>query len=290
MQTLKILKSTLKNWLVQLLDRPGGRFFLGMLKTWLERRHTGTDIRFSYYNGIWVHRIGLYGYPDGPKLSNYNRHSADLADQYLANAKEFWFKYYRPQKGDVIFDVGAGRGEDTLAFSREVKETGRVIAIEGNPGSFEILKYFCDLNRLTNVTLLQVAVMDKPGIVSMTLSEDWQENGVVGVQNNDSPRVDVQAQTLSEICFTQGINKINFLKMNIEGAERFALIGLEPVIPRIETLCVACHDFLADKGYGEQFRTRGLVEYFLIEHGFKIFSRPNDPRDFVRNHIFGLRG
>jgi FkbM family methyltransferase len=290
MRILKILKSALKNLSVQLLDRPGGRFFLGLLKTWLERRHTGTDIRFSYYKGIWVHRIGLYGYPDGPKLSDYKRHSPDLADQYLATAKEFWFQYYRPQKGDVIFDVGAGRGEDTLAFSREVKETGRVIAIEANPVSFEMLKYFCDLNRLSNVTLLAVAVMDKPGTVSMTLSEDWQEDAIVGGRNNDSPRVEVQAQTLSEIVFAQGINKINFLKMNIEGAERFALKGLEPVIPLIEALCIACHDFLADKGYGEQFRTRELVELFLIEHGFKIFSRPNDSRDFVRNHIFGLRG
>jgi hypothetical protein len=37
------------------------------------------------------------------------------------------------------------------------------------------------------------------------------------------------------------------------------------------------------------FNTRAFVEQFLIEHGFKPASRPDDPRDYVRDHIFGLR-
>jgi hypothetical protein len=27
----------------------------------------------------------------------------------------------------------------------------------------------------------------------------------------------------------------------------------------------------------------------LIKYGFKLASRPNDPRDYVRDHVFGLR-
>jgi hypothetical protein len=52
---------------------------------------------------------------------------------------------------------------------------------------------------------------------------------------------------------------------------------------------VACHDFRSELGHGEQFRTRAFVEQFLIDHGFTLASRSKDPRDFVRDHVFGLR-
>ena len=83
--------------------------------------------------------------------------------------------------------------------------------------------------------------------------------------------------------------EIPFLKMNIEGAERHALLGMEASLQRTEENCGACHDFRADWGRGEHFDTRTFVEKFLTDHGFKISSRPNDPREYVRDHIFGIR-
>ncbi|HEY2460768.1 MAG TPA: FkbM family methyltransferase, partial [Candidatus Acidoferrum sp.] len=85
------------------------------------------------------------------------------------------------------------------------------------------------------------------------------------------------------------INQIDFLKMNIEGAERFALPGMESMIAHIRHICVACHDFRSNLGHGENFRTRAFVEEFLSNHGFTIVSRRDDPRDYVRDHVFGLR-
>jgi len=40
------------------------------------------------------------------------------------------FHYFQPKKGDIVIDVGAGRGEDTLAFSQSVGKSGQVIAVE----------------------------------------------------------------------------------------------------------------------------------------------------------------
>jgi hypothetical protein len=77
--------------------------------------------------------------------------------------------------------------------------------------------------------------------------------------------------------------------MNTEGAERRALLGMESVIPSVRQICVACHDFRADHGDGEQFRTRAFVAQFLIDHGFTLSSRPHDSRDYVRDHVFELR-
>ena len=188
----------------------------------------------------------------------------------------------------MIVDVGAGHGEDTLMFSRGVGESGRVIAIEAHPLSFAILTNFCRLNRLVNVSPLHLALMDKSGKVSIADSESsWIENAIS--VDDGSPGIEVRASTLDQVCEEQDLKKIDFLKMNIEGAERFALLGAESFMRRADQVCVACHDFRADLGHGEQFRTRAFVERFLIEHGFKLASRPDDPRDYVRDHVFGLR-
>ena len=54
-------------------------------------------------------------------------------------------------------------------------------------------------------------------------------------------------------------------------------------------VCVACHDFRADRGEGEEFRTRPFAETFLRQHGFEIFRRESHPDPYVRDHLLGLR-
>jgi FkbM family methyltransferase len=207
-------------------------------------------------------------------------------DTYVGWANEFWLRHYQPKEGDVIVDIGAGRGEDTLAFSRGVGNSGRVLAIEAHPPSFALLKRFCSLNGIANVTALHLALMDKPGTVRIKESESiWSENAIA----YDESGVEVPADTLENVSREQGLGTIDFLKMNIEGAERYALPGMALVMPRIRQICVACHDFRADQGHGEQFRTREFVEQFLTMHGFTLSRRSLDPRDYVRDHVFGLR-
>ena len=264
---------------------------MGKLATGFVRRHFGDDLEIAYVNGLWTHRVGPNLFPDGPKFEYAQSDFSgwiSQAQRYALDTEEYWLRYYRPQEGDVIIDVGAGRGEDTLTFSRAVGKSGRVIAVEAHPLTFTVLKNFCLLNGLANVTALQLALMEKAGAVRIVDSKSsWMENAI---EHGDSPLGnEIRAATLDEICVQERLKDIAFLKMNIEGAERFALLGMESVLPRIRQICVACHDFRSDLGHGEHFRTREFVENFLIKHGFSLASRRDDPRDYVRDHIFGVR-
>ncbi len=280
----------LNRHIISLLDHRGGRRILGLIATHIARRQTGDDVEIFYHNGLWCHRAGLHYFPDGPMYeylsSNYTswKYQAKL---YVSDAEDFWFRHYNPKNGDVVIDVGAGHGEDTFAFSRAVGDMGRVIAIEAHPLSFRILKEFCQLNQLHNTTLRQTAVMDELCAVSMAESDMWYSNSVEKI--NGAQGIKVRSTTLDELFKAEDINDVSFLKMNIEGAEQFALSGMESIINRIQTICVACHDFRADRGDGDQFRTRGMVEKVLESNGFKVASCPYDPREYVRDHIFGLR-
>jgi FkbM family methyltransferase len=264
---------------------------LGKIATRIVQQSGDDGLEIAYIDGFWTRRVGRDFFPDGVRFE-YTYANFDIwkrqADLFISQTKDFWLQQYRPKEGDVIVDVGAGRGEDTLTFSRAVGATGRVIAIEAHPLSFAILKNFCKLNRLTNVTPLHLALMDKPGTVRIIESAScWTMNAVDS--GNGTSGVPVRAGTLDALCEAQKVDNIAFLKMNIEGAERYALLGAQAVMPRIRQICVACHDFRADMGHGEEFRTLAFVGRLLREHGFTLTSRPDDPRDYVRDHVYGLR-
>lgn len=282
---------SLRGALVRILDHPGGRFILAKAATASAQRITRSGVQIAYRGGRWTHRTGPCLEFMGPSF-NYTREIfrtwRERIEAYAAETREYWLRFYEPKAGDTIVDAGAGHGEDTLTFSRLVGPSGRVIAVEAHPLSFKALKNFCRLNRLSNVTPVHLALMDKPGQVRIIESEAWMENRVTS-NGEPTSNLSAPAGTLDDLCRRLGIQEISFLKMNIEGAERYALLGADKTMPHIQHICVACHDFRADQGHGEQFRTRALAEQFLSHHGFAIRRRADDPRDYIRDHIFGLK-
>lgn len=278
---------SLKHSIVRLLDRPGGRTTLATLSTFYVRRHIGGDIAFAYKRG-WTHRMGRYIYP-GSDSFDYDLGSITRLRSRHKEHEDFWFPFYRPPRGSVVIDVGAGQGEDLPAMLDAVGESGKIVAIEAHPRSFHELERFSRLNRLENVLRLNIAVAEKPAVMTLTDLDDWESNEIAHVSDRKAKVVSVRAETLDDICEVNGIHQVDFIKINIEGAERTALLGMTRVIERCQAICVACHDFRADRGDGERFRTRAFVGQFLATHGFSLFSRQDDPRDYVRDHIFGLR-
>jgi FkbM family methyltransferase len=281
---------SLKRAIIGQLDNSVGRPLLARLSTVRARRLLGQKDVEVRYDQLWHHRVGPYVVPDGASFDYYDSTILTWKDQipaYLRNAQDYWFNHYQPKPGDVIVDVGAGRGEDVLAFSREVHGNGRVLAIEAHPASYRILEAFRRLNKLSNTITVEAAIMDHPGTVKIDEGDIWETNTVSLTETGSG--ISVRATTLDQLCEEQKIARIDFLKMNIEGAERFALQGMRETIGNVRSICVCCHDFRVDRGHGEQYRTRDFVWKFLTENGFEVSRRADDPRDFVRDHLWGRR-
>ncbi len=283
---------TVKRRVVQALDGPVTRSLLARLATARARRVLARDDVEISYAGGWQHRIGAHVFPDGPRFEYHDaaiRAWAGEVAKHRRNADDYWFRGYTPAAGDVIVDVGAGRGEDVLAFSERVGQTGRVLAIEAHPASFRLLEAFCRMNGLRNVTPINCALMDAPGSVTIEDASDWRANTVSGAATPAAGTM-VPATTLDALCREQGIGEIAFLKMNIEGAERMALRGMPAALARTRHVCVCCHDFRAERGDGDQYRTRDEVVATLTASGFLVTGRRDDPRAYVRDHVHGARG
>ncbi len=84
--------------------------------------------------------------------------------------------------------------------------------------TFGRLELTCKHNRLGNVICLCRAAMDKSGKVFIDDGQADISNAVAAAAGAGS-QLCVQGETLDEICRRQGIEHIDFLKMNIEGAD-----------------------------------------------------------------------
>ena len=234
--------------------------------------------------------MGRFYVPDGQTF-NYSDDSVlawkDEIPKYFRDAHDFWFSGYRPKPGDCIVDVGAGRGEDVLPFSDAVGPEGKVFAIEAQPETFGRLKRFCELNRIFNVIPIHAALMDEPGIVH--IEDDNSAEWIANTVKSGGFGHPVQALRFDDLCQANNIPHIDFLKMNIEGAERYALLGMTETLLKLNDVCICAHDFRADRGDGEEYRTRGIVIDVLTKNGFAVTRRAADPRAWVQDHIFGTR-
>ena len=199
----------------------------------------------------------------------------------LDEEAEIFLRAYRPEPGDVVVDAGAGLGDELLVFAWLVGRKGRVIEIEAHPASFEGLFTLCRLNRLRQATCVQAALLDAPGTVYIT---DLPQTFVNSVVTGDGT-LPVPAMTLDDLLGRLDVPWVDFLKMNIEGAELQALRGFGNGLRRTRHVAIACHDFRADEGESEVFRTRDAVTSLLRSHGFEILDvlRGTDPweRDYV---------
>lgn len=179
---------------------------------------------------------------------------------------------YAPKRGDTILDIGAGVGTELLAFSKMVGASGRVIAIEADPTAYRCLEKLCRLMRLDNVTLVRSAVGDFEGLSRFTQDAGGAITNALAVDPL-SGAIEVPVTTLDLLIKKLGLESVDFLKMNIEGAEVPALKGFHEQAAIVRNWCISCHDF---HGTPECF-TFEFVTKWLSCRGLSVSRHPDVP-------------
>jgi FkbM family methyltransferase len=274
----------LRSYVYRALDRPPFRGLLGAIATWTARREAGADVEIIFRPPVWMYRVGDRYLPGEQRF--VFRHGGELRGlpaYERRQAEDFWLHTYRPEVGDVVVDVGAGIGAETHVFAEEVRAVGRVISIEANPSTFTRLEARVRANRLENVTLVHAALVDRSRPVFVEDRPEVHERNTVSVERRARDlSAPVDGVSLDELCEREDVDRIDLLKMNIEGAERLAIGGMTRMIERTHAVCIACHGDDADG-------TKAPVLAFLRASGFEIVTREDDERDYVRDHVHGIR-
>jgi FkbM family methyltransferase len=200
---------------------------------------------------------------------------------------DFWFVGYVPKHGDVVFDVGAGIGEETVVLANQVGTQGRVFSFEANPVTARCLSKTVRRSRLNNVEVVAAAAFDHPGTVSIANGEALARNSVLA--SGGGQMVEVPALTLDNFVEQNRIQAIDLLNMNIEGAERQALLGFRRNFNRVRHVAISCHDWIADLGHSDGYRTLEFVQQFLDSHGFSVKRRLDAKHPAARETLDGSR-
>jgi FkbM family methyltransferase len=141
--------------------------------------------------------------------------------------------------GMRVFDVGANIGLYTVLLGKLVGPTGRVWSFEPFPPVMNYLRQNVKLNQLNNVILVEKAVAENEGTVDFhVFSEGSDVYNSLGAANRPAEqlhavrRIPVPVTTLDAIADESGIETIDLLKIDVEGAEELVLKGAEQIIRR----------------------------------------------------------
>jgi FkbM family methyltransferase len=180
-------------------------------------------------------------------------------------------EHFTPKQGDIVVDIGAHIGLYTIISSKRVGTKGKVVAIEADPGNFEMLNRNIKLNQLTNVIPLNYAVYSKETKIKLYLPSG--ESGFTKYNtimsnwvNTEDKFVEVNANTLDYLLQLNQIREeqVNWIKIDVEGAEFEVLKGAQNVLSKSKDIA------LLMELHGPPNVYRPKVQELLNLYNFKI--------------------
>jgi FkbM family methyltransferase len=162
-------------------------------------------------------------------------------------------QHFAPKEGDTVVDVGAHIGRYTIISSKRVGPTGKVLAIEANPTNFEILGRNIKLNQLNNVIALNYAAYSRETKIKLYLPGEEkgkrkQGHGTTTTVYNtimldranakEDKYLEVNADTLDNLLQQNGIGQVNWIKIDVEGAELEVLKGAINILSKSKDIAL----------------------------------------------------
>lgn len=139
------------------------------------------------------------------------------------------------QPGMIVLDIGANQGYYTLLASRKVGPRGRVLAFEPSPGELVRLKQHLRLNRCKNVEVFASALGAAEGTAELHIVLGTES----GCHSLRPPNVSqptsllrVPVERLDDVLKMRGIARVDFIKLDVEGAELAVLQGAPELLRR----------------------------------------------------------
>src|ERR1019366_235354 len=198
------------------------------------------------------------------KVNGYKILVADITSFMWQYHEIFVNKFYAfttTSSQPVIYDCGAIIGTSVLFFSEKFPKA-KIIAYEASPYIFGILMQNIKENNVSNVKAFQNAVWIKNE--TLEFSEEGADGGSIYSLTN-SKKVKVQALDFLEILNRE--EKIDMLKMDIEGAENELIPHIASAMHKIDNMFIEYHSF----NNSEQKLDEILS--LLSQHKFRYYIR-----------------
>jgi len=148
------------------------------------------------------------------------------------------------EEGDVVIDAGGGMGDTALYFADRVGPRGRVVCLEFEAANLAQLRLNLEANpRLAErIEVVERPLWDRPG-EELRFDSALGRTSVTGGEGSQS----VQTTTIDELVRSGTVDRVDFVKLDVEGAELRALKGGGDAIGRDRPkLAVSVYHHLED--------------------------------------------
>jgi len=214
--------------------------------------NNGTRFYFMGYR-----RINNYIYPEG------------LGRKKQSMKKKYCYSVFNIEPGDIVIDIGANVGEFTLMASQHAE---KVFSFEPDPNCFYCLKKNTD--NIDNIEIFEYGVSKANDSKSFYLSSEDADSSLIKPKIYTN-KIEINTIRLDSWMKSKGISKIDFLKVEAEGAELEVLEGLGDKIEFVQKVSV---DGGAER-YGKT--TSNEVDQYLQSNGFHTYV--------INHHVYARR-
>lgn len=142
-----------------------------------------------------------------------------------------WARALLP-RGGAFLDVGAHAGYFSLLASHRVGASGRVLAIEPNPRTFSSLQRHLTGNAVRNVDAMMCGLADREGTLVLHVPPAQFDYNATLLPRDGWTRAEVRVRTLDDCVREWNIERIDLMKIDVEGAEPLVLAGGEGALRR----------------------------------------------------------
>ena len=199
-----------------------------------------------------------------------------LLDQMIQRQLYFWGSYEAEycahwmriaRESHTIFDVGANVGLYAL-LAAKTNPSAKIHAFEPTPAVLELLRANIALNNLGNIKVNSTAVGKICGeaVLRQCRGSDGANEGMNYIhkdcsesEHSDQP---VKIVSIDEYCKTNGIERIDLMKMDIEGGEYDALLGAQTLLESqsIDCLFIEFMEWAANRSGSSTEDIRRLLQ------------------------------
>ena len=179
--------------------------------------------------------------------------------------ENFSFLTAQSKPGGVVLDIGAHIGLFAVIASETTGDNGKVFAFEPSPSTTEFLKKTITINKKNNVIeAIQQAMSNEVGKITFFVSDNKidNSNSLVSYKNDRKLKgIEVDVNTIDNFVASKKLNAVNFIKIDVEGAEYDALRGGIDTFINKKPACILAIHPIPIKAKGDKLED--IYDYIL---------------------------
>lgn len=172
------------------------------------------------------------------------------------------------REGMTCVDVGANKGYYSLLFAKLMNDKGKVLSFEPNPNNCFWFKKSTQANNYKCIKLYQCALSDREGSATFYLGKKSDWGSLFFSRDAAAPekkQITVKTRKFDKVLKEEGINTVDIIKMDVEGADLLVLKGAEGTLKKYDIK-------LAMDVHVQSSEEKNQLFDFLESCGFKIFA------------------